>query len=118
MPFFFQNCEKLPANYFPRSTQIFSGSLLEEQILGALHCSLVAIIFISASVQAFEVFDLTPLTTNKPTQCVHCHEEIPNSQIFGCKLLRVGQIKGLNLIQRITHNRQSGEAFPGKYDVL
>ena len=41
---------------------MFLGKLLDEQNLGALRCLLIAIILFNASVQAFEVFDLTPIT--------------------------------------------------------
>ena len=54
----------------------------------------------------------------EPTQCIHCHEKIPNPRIFRGKLLHVKQINGPNLIQPITHNPKSRETFSGKFELF
>ena len=89
-----QNYEKFPANYLPRSTQMFSGSLLDEQTLEALHCLLVAIIFFSASVQAFDVFDLTPITYTNQLNVSTATKSYLTPKIFVAKCFVSTKSKG------------------------
>ena len=121
MPFFLQNCEKLPANSLPWSAQIFSGQLLDEQILGALRCLLVAIIFFKASVHAFEVFDLTPIThrnrlnVSTATKRYLTPELCVASCCMSAKSMDQNDVSQMD--QPITHNLKSRETFSRKSEL-